>query len=428
MSGKAEIRLDGNSYELPVVEGTENEKAVDIGKLRAQSGLITIDPGYKNTGATKSAITFLDGEKGILRYRGYPIEELADKSSFLEVTYLLIFGELPTADQLAEFQHEVTNHTLIHEDFHKILDGFPSSAHPMGVLSSMVTAMTAFYPLSLDPNRSWDEVKLSIIRIIAKLPTFAAWAYKNKIGQPVVYPKNNLDYCSNFLHLMFGLPSTDHVINPVVANALDKLLILHADHEQNCSTSTVRIVGSSQASLYASLSAGINALWGPLHGGANSAVIEMLEAIKEDGGDVNKWMDKAKDKDDPFRLMGFGHRVYKNFDPRARIIKKAADEVLESLGVVDTILDIAKGLEEVALNDPYFVERKLYPNVDFYSGIIYRALGIPTDMFTVMFAIGRLPGWIAQWKEMRENKEPIGRPRQVYTGANQRPYVDINKR
>lgn len=428
MSGKAEIRLDGNSYELPVVEGTENEKAVDIGKLRAQSGLITIDPGYKNTGATKSAITFLDGEKGILRYRGYPIEELADKSSFLEVTYLLIFGELPTADQLAEFQHEVTNHTLIHEDFHKILDGFPSSAHPMGVLSSMVTAMTAFYPLSLDPNRSWDEVKLSIIRIIAKLPTFAAWAYKNKIGQPVVYPKNNLDYCSNFLHLMFGLPSTDHEINPVVANALDKLLILHADHEQNCSTSTVRIVGSSQASLYASLSAGINALWGPLHGGANSAVIEMLEAIKEDGGDVNKWMDKAKDKDDPFRLMGFGHRVYKNFDPRARIIKKAADEVLEALGVVDPILDIAKGLEEVALNDPYFVERKLYPNVDFYSGIIYRALGIPTDMFTVMFAIGRLPGWIAQWKEMRENKEPIGRPRQVYTGANQRPYVDINKR
>ncbi|MEQ6120889.1 citrate synthase [Reichenbachiella sp. MALMAid0571] len=428
MSGKAEIKLDGNSYELPVVEGTENEKAVDIGQLRAQSGLITIDPGYKNTGATKSAITFLDGEKGILRYRGYPIEELADKSSFLEVSYLLIFGELPTAAELESFQHEITNHTLIHEDFHKILDGFPSSAHPMGVLSSMVTAMTAFYPLSLDPNRSWDEVKMSIIRIIAKLPTFAAWAYKNKIGQPVVYPKNNLDYCSNFLHLMFGLPSTDHVIDPVVANALDKLLILHADHEQNCSTSTVRIVGSSQASLYASLSAGINALWGPLHGGANSAVIEMLEAIKEDGGDINKWMNKAKDKDDPFRLMGFGHRVYKNFDPRARIIKKAADEVLESLGVVDPVLDIAKGLEEVALNDPYFVERKLYPNVDFYSGIIYRALGIPTDMFTVMFAIGRLPGWIAQWKEMRENKEPIGRPRQVYTGANQRPYVDINKR
>ena len=292
----------------------------------------------------------------------------------------------------------------------------------------MVTAMTAFYPLSLDPNRSWEEVRLSIVRIIAKLPTFAAWSYKNKIGHPVVYPKNNLDYCSNFLHLMFGLPSVDYEVNPVVSKALDKLLILHADHEQNCSTSTVRIVGSSQASLYASLSAGINALWGPLHGGANSAVIEMLEAIKEDGGDIQKWMDKAKDKDDPFRLMGFGHRVYKNFDPRATIIKKAADEVLEELGVVDPILDIAKGLEKVALEDQYFVDRKLYPNVDFYSGIIYRALGIPTDMFTVMFAIGRLPGWIAQWKEMRENKEPIGRPRQVYTGANNRPYVDMAKR
>lgn len=428
MSGKAEINLDGKSYELPVIEGTENEKAIDIGKLRGASGLITIDPGYKNTGATKSAITFLDGEKGILRYRGYPIEDLADKSSFLEVSYLLIFGDLPTAAQLENFQAEITNHTLIHEDFHKILDGFPSSAHPMGVLSSMVTAMTAFYPLSLDPNRSWEEVRMSIIRIIAKLPTFAAWSYKNKIGQPVVYPKNNLDYCSNFLHLMFGLPSTDYEVNPVVANALDKLLILHADHEQNCSTSTVRIVGSSQASLYASLSAGINALWGPLHGGANSAVIEMLEGIKEDGGDVHKWMDKAKDKNDPFRLMGFGHRVYKNFDPRARIIKKAADEVLDALGVVDPILDIAKGLEEVALSDQYFIDRKLYPNVDFYSGIIYRALGIPTDMFTVMFALGRLPGWIAQWKEMRENKEPIGRPRQVYVGANERPYVDINKR
>jgi citrate synthase len=428
MSGTAEIKLDGKSYELPVIEGTENEKAIDISKLRGESGLITIDPGYKNTGATKSAITFLDGEKGILRYRGYPIEELADKSSFLEVSYLLIYGELPSASELKKFQDEITTHTLIHEDFHKILDGFPSSAHPMGVLSSMVTAMTAFYPLSLDPNRSWEEVRMSIVRIIAKLPTFAAWSYKNKIGHPVVYPKNNLDYCSNFLHLMFGLPSVDYEVNPVVTKALDKLLILHADHEQNCSTSTVRIVGSSQASLYASLSAGINALWGPLHGGANSAVIEMLEEIKEDGGDVNKWMDKAKDKNDPFRLMGFGHRVYKSFDPRATIIKKAADDVLEELGVVDPILDIAKGLEKVALEDPYFIDRKLYPNVDFYSGIIYRALGIPTDMFTVMFAIGRLPGWIAQWKEMRENKEPIGRPRQVYTGANNRPYVDMASR
>jgi citrate synthase len=428
MSGKAEIKLDGNSYELPVVEGTENEKAVDISKLRGQSGLITIDPGYKNTGATSSAITFLDGEKGILRYRGYSIEELAEKSSFLEVSYLLIHGELPSAQELAKFEDEIAHHTLIHEDFHKILDGFPSAAHPMGVLSSLVTAMTAFYPQSLDPNRSWEEVRLSIIRIIAKMPTMAAWSHKNRIGHPIVYPKNNLDYCSNFLYMMFGLPSTDYDVDPVISSALNKLLILHADHEQNCSTSTVRIVGSSQASLYASLSAGINALWGPLHGGANSAVIEMLENIKADGGDVNKWMDKAKDKEDPFRLMGFGHRVYKNFDPRARIIKKAADEVLEALGVTDPVLDIAKGLEEVALNDQYFIDRKLYPNVDFYSGIIYRALGIPTDMFTVMFALGRLPGWIAQWKEMRESKEPIGRPRQVYTGENERSYVDIANR
>lgn len=428
MSEKAELKVGESTYELPIEVGTENETAINIGALRGQSGIITLDAGYKNTGATKSAITFLDGEKGILRYRGYSIEELADKSSFLEVSYLLIYGSLPSAQQLAEFQDKITHHTLIHEDFHKILDGFPSASHPMGVLSSMVTAMTAFYPQSLDPNRSWEEVELSIIRIIAKLPTLSAWSYKNKIGHPVVYPKNSHDYCSNFLHMMFGLPSTDYQVDPVVAKALDKLLILHADHEQNCSTSTVRIVGSSQASLYASLSAGINALWGPLHGGANSAVIEMLEGIKADGGDVNKWMDKAKDKNDPFRLMGFGHRVYKNFDPRAKIIKKAADDVLEALGVTDPVLDIAKGLEEVALKDQYFVDRKLYPNVDFYSGIIYRALGIPTDMFTVMFALGRLPGWIAQWKEMRENNEPIGRPRQVYTGETDRPYVDLSKR
>lgn len=428
MSKTAEIKIDGKSYELPVTVGTEQETAIDISKFRAQSGVITLDPGFKNTGSTKSSITFLDGEKGILRYRGYPIEQLADKSSFLEVSYLLIFGEMPKKDELDNFKDEITHHTLIHEDFHKILDGFPSAAHPMGVLSSLVTAMTAFYPKSLDPNRSWDEVKLSIIRIIAKMPTLAAFAYKNKIGHPLVYPDNRLDYCTNFLHMMFGLPSQPYEVDPVVSNALDQLLILHADHEQNCSASTVRIVGSSQASLYASISAGINALWGPLHGGANQAVIEMLENIKEDGGDVKKWMDKAKDKNDPFRLMGFGHRVYKNFDPRARIIKKAADDVLNSLGIKDPVLDIAKGLEEVALEDDYFVERKLYPNVDFYSGIIYRALGIPTEMFTVMFAMGRLPGWIAQWKEMRENKEPIGRPRQVYTGENERDYVEIGKR
>lgn len=428
MSNTAEIKIDGAAYELPVIEGSENEKAIDISKLRGQSGIITIDPGFKNTGSTKSAITFLDGEKGILRYRGYSIEDLAEKSSFIEVSYLLIYGELPTAEQLASFKSDITNHTLVHEDIKKILEGFPSTAHPMGVLSSMVCAQTAFYPESLDPNRSHGEVDLSIIRLIAKMPTFAAWSYKNQIGHPVNYPDNNLNYAANFLKMMFATPAEGYEVDPVVADALDKLLILHADHEQNCSTSTVRVVGSSHASMYASISAGINALWGPLHGGANQAVIEMLENIRKDGGDTKKWMAKAKDKDDPFRLMGFGHRVYKNFDPRARIIKKAADDVLAKLGVNDPVLDIAKGLEEEALNDQYFVDRKLYPNVDFYSGIIYRALGIPTDMFTVMFAMGRLPGWIAQWKEMRENKEPIGRPRQVYTGANARPYVNVAKR
>lgn len=428
MSKTAELKIDGKTYSLPIVEGTENEKGIDIGALRTESGLITLDPGFKNTGSTKSAITFLDGEKGILRYRGYPIEELAEKSTFVEVSYLLIYGELPTPEQLKKFENEIKVHTLVHEDIKTILDGFPSNAHPMGVLSSLVTTLTAFYPESLDPNRSADKVNLSIIRILAKMPTFAAWAYKNEVGHPVNYPDNDLDYCSNFLKMMFALPAAKYEVDPVIANALDKLLILHADHEQNCSTSTVRVVGSSQASLYASISAGINALWGPLHGGANTAVINMLENIKKDGGDTKKWMEKAKDKDDPFRLMGFGHRVYKNFDPRAKIIKKAADDVLDKLGVDDPILDIAKGLEEVALKDEYFVERKLYPNVDFYSGIIYRALGIPVDMFTVMFALGRLPGWIAQWKEMRENSEPIGRPRQIYTGENERSYVPKDKR
>ncbi|MCF6351873.1 MAG: citrate synthase [Cyclobacteriaceae bacterium] len=428
MSNLAEIKINGNTYELPVIKGTEDEIAIDIGKFRSQSGVITIDPGFKNTGSTKSAITFLDGEKGILRYRGYTIEELADKSSFLEVAYLLIYGKLPSEDVLAKFKKDISNHTLVHEDIKKILDGFPSAAHPMGVLSSLVTSLTAFYPESLDPNRSADEVDLSIIRLLAKLPTFAAWAFKNEMGHPVMYPDNKLDYTSNFLKMMFGLPVEDYEVDPVVAKALDQLLILHADHEQNCSTATVRVVGSSHASLYASISAGVCALWGPLHGGANQAVIEMLEQIQADGGNTAKWMAKAKDKDDPFRLMGFGHRVYKNFDPRAKIIKKAADDVLAKLGVNDPILDIAKGLEEEALKDPYFVERKLYPNVDFYSGIIYRALGIPTEMFTVMFALGRLPGWIAQWKEMRENGEPIGRPRQVYVGNNERSYVPMNKR
>lgn len=428
MAETAELHFNGEVYQIPVVKGTENEKALDISKLRGQSGLITLDPGFKNTGSTQSAITFLDGEKGILRYRGYTIEQLAENASFLEVAYLIIYGELPKAEQLEHWRNDITYHTLIHEDFKALLEGFPSNSHPMGVLSSLVTSLTAFYPESLDPVRSSNEVDMSIIRLMAKLPTIAAWAYKNEIGQPLMYPKNDLDYCGNFLKMMFGTPAENYEPNPVVISALNKLLILHAEHEQNCSTSTVRIVGSSQASLYASVSAGINALWGPLHGGANQAVIEMLEAIKADGGDVNKYMAKAKDKNDPFRLMGFGHRVYKNFDPRARIIKKAADEVLSQLGVKDPVLEIAKGLEEVALSDPYFIDRKLYPNVDFYSGIIYRALGIPTNMFTVMFAMGRLPGWIAQWKEMRENGEPIGRPRQVYTGENAREYVSLDKR
>lgn len=428
MSDIAKLSYGGKEHELPVIEGTENEKAIDIAKLRAQTGLVTIDPGYKNTGSTKSAITFLDGEEGILRYRGYRIEDLAEKSTFMEVAYLLIYGELPTQDEYEKFTREITTHTLVHEDIKKILDGFPSNAHPMGVLSSMICSLTAFYPKSLDPNRSGEEVNLSIIRLLAKMPTFAAWAYKNEVGHPVNYPDNSLDYCSNFMKMMFALPAEKYEADPIVASALDKLLILHADHEQNCSTSTVRMVGSSHASIYASISAGINALWGPLHGGANQSVIEMLEQIKEDGGETKKFLNKAKDKEDSFRLMGFGHRVYKNFDPRAKIIKKAADDVLDKLGVDDPILNIAKELEHAALNDQYFIDRKLYPNVDFYSGIIYRALGIPTDMFTVMFALGRLPGWIAQWKEMRENNEPIGRPRQIYTGSNERNYVSMNKR
>ncbi|MFD2512540.1 citrate synthase [Pontibacter locisalis] len=428
MSEFAEIILDGKSYQMPIVEGTENERAIDISSLRAETGYITLDSGYKNTGATTSAITFLDGELGILRYRGYPIEQLAEKSSFIEVAYLLVYGSLPSEQELSDFSNKIKNHTLVHEDMRKIFDGFPSTAHPMGVLSALVSSLTAFYPESLNPNQQKEEVDLSIIRLIAKISTIAAWSYKNSVGHPVNYPKNNLDYVANFLHMMFAFPTEDYEVNPVVVDALNKLLILHADHEQNCSTSTVRLVGSANASLYSSVSAGVGALWGPLHGGANQAVIEMLEAIKADGGDSKKYIAKAKDKDDPFRLMGFGHRVYKNFDPRATIIKKSADEVLAALGVQDPILDIAKELEDAALNDPYFVERKLYPNVDFYSGIIYRAIGIPTDMFTVMFAMGRLPGWIAQWKEMRENKEPIGRPRQIYTGATERNYVPLQER
>ena len=428
MADKVEIKYDGQNFELPIIEGTENEKAIDIAKLRAETGLVTLDFGYKNTGSTISKITYLDGENGILRYRGYNIDELAEKASFLEIAFLLIYGYLPKEKEFKEWADLIKHHTLIHEDFRKIFEGFPSNAHPMGVLSSMVTSLTAFYPESLDPNRSMDEVKMSIIRLIAKMPTMAAWSYKNEKGHPLTYPNNKLDYVDNFLHMMFALPTDDYKVDPVVSKALNKLLILHADHEQNCSASTVRLVGSSHASLYVSISAGINALWGPLHGGANQAVIEMLEAIKADGGDTEKFIAKAKDKEDPFRLMGFGHRVYKNFDPRARILKSAADDVLKAMGVNDPVLEIAKKLEQHALEDEYFVKRKLYPNVDFYSGIIYRALGIPTEMFTVMFALGRLPGWIAQWLENRQNNEPIGRPRQIYTGEQSRDYVPMSER
>jgi citrate synthase len=427
MSQSAELTLDGQQYTFPVIEGSEQEKAIDIGKLRDQTGYITIDSGFKNTGSTQSAITFLDGEKGILRYRGYSIEDLAEKASFLEVAYLLIYGDLPTQEQYQEFEYQIRTHTLVNEDMRKIFEGFPVNAHPMGVLSSLVSAMSAFYPDSYDSNAPADT-EMHIIRMLAKLPTIATWSYKKSQGHPVNYPNNDLDYCSNFLHMMFALPVEKYEVDPVVSKALNKLLILHADHEQNCSTSTVRLVGSSHANIYSSISAGIGALWGPLHGGANQEVIEMLEAIKADGGDTQKYIDMAKDKSSGFRLFGFGHRVYKNFDPRARIIKKAADDVLNKLGVKDPVLDIAKTLEKAALEDEYFVSRKLYPNVDFYSGIIYRALGIPTNMFTVMFAIGRLPGWIAQWKEMRENKEPIGRPRQIYTGATHREFVDLKNR
>lgn len=428
MSEIAKIELEGKVYEFPVVEGTENEKAIDITKLRGTTGYITIDSGYKNTGSTTSAITFLDGELGILRYRGYPIEQLADKASFIEVAYLLIYGELPTKTELENFEISITKHTLVHEDMKQFFEAYPAKAHPMGVLSSMICSLASFYPESLDPNRDTASKNLTIHRLLAKLPTLAAWSYKNSMRHPFNYPNNDFDYVKNFLHMMFSLPSEKYDVNPVIVSAMNKLLILHADHEQNCSTSTVRIVGSSQANLYATISAGISALWGPLHGGANQAVIEMLEKIHNDGGDVDKWVAKAKDKDDPFRLMGFGHRVYKNFDPRATIIKKACDDVLQAMNIHDPLLDIAKKLEKYALEDEYFKARNLYPNVDFYSGIIYKAIGIPTDMFTVMFALGRLPGWIAQWKEMTENGEPIGRPRQIYTGYTTRDYVSIDKR
>ncbi len=428
MSNTAALEINGQKHEFPLVTGTENEVAIDIRTLRAVTGgVTTIDPGYKNTGACESAITFLNGEKGILSYRGYAIEDLAEKADFLEVAFLLIFGELPNQEQLDKFYSDIKAQSLVDDDIRKIIDAFPKSAHPMGVLSSLTSALTAFNPSSVNVDSDEDIYK-AIVKIMGKFPVLVAWTLRKKQGLPLDYGDNSLGYVENVLKMMFKKPNEDYVQNKILVNALDQLLILHADHEQNCSTSTVRIVGSSHAGLFASISAGISALWGPLHGGANQAVLEMLEAIKEDGGDTKKYMAKAKDKEDPFRLMGFGHRVYKNFDPRAKIIKVAADEVLSSLGVEDPILDIAKGLEQEALHDDYFVSRKLYPNVDFYSGIIYRAMDIPTEMFTVMFALGRLPGWIAQWKEMRLRKEPIGRPRQIYVGENHRDFKTINNR
>ncbi len=427
MAKTATLSYEDKSIELPVIEGSENELGIDIKTLRAKTNLITLDPGFKNTGSCQSAITYLDGEQGVLRYRGYDIEELANNADFLEVAYLLIFGELPNEAQLDKFLVDIKEESYIDEDLKKILESFPSAAHPMGVLSSLTSALTAFNPSSVDVE-SEEDMYRAITRIMGKLPVLVAWVFRKKAGLPLKYGDYSLGYVENIARMMFRKPNKEYVANPIVDAALNKLLILHAEHEQNCSTSTVRIVGSSHAGLFASISAGISALWGPLHGGANQAVVEMLEAIRQDGGDTKKYMEKAKDKADPFRLMGFGHRVYKNFDPRARIIKKAADEVLADLGVVDPVLDIAKELEAEALSDPYFVDRKLYPNVDFYSGIIYRAMGISTETFTVMFALGRLPGWIAQWREMRLNKEPIGRPRQIYVGETQRSFVPLNKR
>jgi citrate synthase len=422
------VRHAGNEYRYPLVDSTVGDRGFDIGKLRAETGLVTLDSGYGNTAAYKSGVTYLDGEQGILRYRGYPIEQLAEHGTFLETAYLLINGELPTVDELSGFRSEVTQHTLLHEDVKRFYDGFPRDAHPMAMLSSVVSALSTFYQ---DSHNPFDEEQrhISSIRLLAKLPTIAAYAYKKSIGHPVVYPRNDLGYVENFLRMTFSVPAEEYDLDPVVVSALDKLLILHADHEQNCSTSTVRLVGSSQANLFASISAGINALWGPLHGGANQSVLEMLEQIQAAGGDVDSFIRKVKNKEDGVRLMGFGHRVYKSFDPRAKIIKDAAHDVLSALGKSDALLDIALALEDRALSDDYFVSRNLYPNVDFYTGLIYRAMGFPNTMFTVLFAMGRLPGWVAQWHEMiKEPGSRIGRPRQVYTGIVERDYIPVEQR
>jgi len=421
----AKLLLEDTTVELPVIVGTEGERALDIRALRRQTGYITYDPGLANTGSCQSTITFIDGEAGVLRYRGYSIEDLVEHSSFVEVSYLLLYGELPTQEQLEQFRYRLTRHSLLHEDMKKFFEGYPPSAHPMSVLSAMVASLSTYYPDSTD----LEITELNMIRLLAKLKTIAAFSYKKSIGQPYVYPRNDLSYTADFLHMMFAVPSEPYEVPPLFEKVLDVLLILHADHEQNCSTSTVRMVGSSGADLFASISAGISALSGPLHGGANQAVIQMLEMIHQDGNNYQKYLARAKDPNDPFRLMGFGHRVYKNFDPRARLIKKLVDQVFAEMGINDPLLEIAQKLEAAALQDEYFIERKLYPNVDFYSGILYRAMGIPTNMYTVLFAMGRLPGWIAQWKEMREDPDTrIYRPRQIYQGPTHRPYVPVNER
>ena len=421
---KVDFTINGKTIELPVITGTENEKGIDVSQLRTDTNYITYDPSYANTGSCASDITYISGEEGILRYRGYPIEQLADNSSFVEVIYLLLYGELPTQEELDSFNKEITYHSLIHEDMKRFFDGYPMNAHPMGVLASTVAALSTFYPARVD-----GDIELNIIRLLAKVKTLAAFAYKKSIGQPLIYPNNDLGFEENFLQMMFAVPAEDYIVDPVMAEALRLLLILHADHEQNCSTSTVRMVGSSRANLFISIAAGIGALWGALHGGANQHVIEMLKMINADGGNFEKYVNMAKDNNSNFKLMGFGHRVYKNFDPRAKILKKSADNLLTKMGIDDPLLNIAKKLEKVALNDEFFIAKKLYPNVDFYSGIIYRALGIPTKMFTVMFALGRLPGWIAQWKEMRNTDKPrIYRPRQIYTGVAKRDFIPIENR
>ena len=428
MTQTAKLQFGDKSVELPSIVGAENEHAIDISRLRAETGYITLDEGYVNTGSTTSSITYLDGEQGILRYRGYAIEDLAQKCDFVEVAYLLIYGELPTQQQLSDFVNSIRNHTMLHEDMRFFYRGFPRDAHPMATLSSVVSAMSTFYQDSIDPLDP-EHVEVSVHRLLAKLPTIAAYSFKKSIGQPFIYPQNDLTYAENFLRMMFAVPCEPYELDPDHVRALNMLLIVHADHEQNCSTSTVRMVGSSNANLFASIAAGICALWGPLHGGANEACVNMLEMIREDNGDVEKYVNMAKDKESNFRLMGFGHRVYKNFDPRARIIKSACDRLLDKLDIDDPLFHIAKKLEEVALNDEYFVKRKLYPNVDFYSGVIYRALGIPEKMFTVLFAMGRLPGWIAHWKEMHGSpSKRICRPRQVYQGPQVRDFVELANR